>query len=132
MITEVPPRQRAGTPLTLDASAKVTITFIDDRKGPTIHGTVDLNNRFYQAGGQFSDFWFRKLDLITMPHQVWVAIAHYADDIDYLEWYDREEDKAYQVNYLVAAQTGRSYNAGIGRRYGVPRKHFRVLDQRDF
>ena len=120
MTAEVAARRRAGSPLTEDQSKRVNIFFMDDRKGRTQHGTVDLVGRFYQIGGQFSDFHFRKRDLITMPFQVWTQLERYRDYLQYLEWYDREQDVAYLCTYADAVQHGVSYSAGIGVRWGVP------------
>lgn len=131
MNNEKPPFQRAGTPLTRDASAKVQLTFEDERKGTTIHGTVDLNNRFYQAGGQFSDFFFRKHRTITMPQGIWDQLFNnYSDDVDYIEWYDREQNVAYRVHWVDAILFGATYEAGIGQRYGIPASLFTKTDKR--
>lgn len=117
--------KRAGTPLTSDMSKRVDLSFMDSIKGRTRHGTVDLSQRFYQIGGQFSDFHFRKLDLITMPYEIWEQLqADYAAYLNFLEWYDREENAAYLVAWDDAVKHGRPYSAGIGRRYGVPFRHF--------
>lgn len=124
MSTSVAARQRAGTPLTSDTSKKVNVSFRDDRKGMTQHGTVDLVNRMYQIGGQFSDFHFRKRDLITMPLAVWEQLERYAPYLNFIEWYDREENAAYLCSYDDALAFGEVYSAGIGRRYGVPFTYF--------
>lgn len=131
-MNEKPARQRAGTPLTLDASAKRQLTFEDGRKGTTIHGSVDLNNRFYQAGGQFSDFFFRKNRTITMPLGIWEQLLNeYSTDLDYIEWYDREENVAYRVPFVDAALFGQPYEAGIGWRFGIPSKYFTKTGERE-
>jgi hypothetical protein len=116
----VPAKQRAGTPLTDDPRKRVDLSFIDQRKGRTRHGTIDFAQHFYQIGGQFSDFHFRKRNLITMPFEIWEQLQAYGAYLNYIEWYDREENAAYLVSMEEAVDFGEVYSAGIGQRYGVP------------
>ncbi len=89
------------------------------------NGLYDPSQRLYQCGGEFSSFVYWKRREITLPKEVWDAIAA---GCGWLEFIDHEKN----VCWRVAAETWKAhaqeYNAGIGVRLGLGLDYFTVLD----
>jgi hypothetical protein len=111
--SRLPIDQRAGTRIDHRSTVKI-FTTIDGRR--ELHGLLDQRQRFYQCGGDFADFTYWKLRIISLPKDVWEEIADYCRRIECI---DHEDNRCYSIHPEVLASNLEEYDAGIGPRVGA-------------
>jgi hypothetical protein len=114
--------ERAGTRL---SDAKVAVP---DAKG-RIHGYLDTDQRIYQGGGELMNFVYRAKNLISLDLQVWQFIQPYVDRIEMI---DHGRNEVYEVSSRLFSQGFQVYEAGIGKRVGLPIDHWTRKDAGGF
>lgn len=107
-------------------------TVIDHRFAEKIYGTVHGKKReiglmsqpqdLFQCGGEFNSFVYWKERLVSIPLDVWEQIE---GKVQRWELIDHDAEVCWVTDMDVAKREGKVYDAGIGRRFGVPLDHFR-------
>jgi hypothetical protein len=90
-------------------------------------GLFDESQRVFQTGGEFSQFIYWKLKLVTLPIGTWQRIRGIAD---WIEIIDHEKNECWRISKGKFMTHAVTYNAGIGQRIGVVMHHWDIIDAR--
>lgn len=113
--------RRAGTELDHKWTRPVEGT---GRKGTLQHGLLDTRQRVFQTGGELSNFVFWKRKLVSLPYSVWLQVSEKAD---WIEIVDHERNECWRIATAKIKAHGVTYEAGIGKRLGVPMEHWDII-----
>lgn len=84
-------------------------------------GYIDSSAHLYQGGGEAEDFIYWKERLVTFQADLWEQLCGpLGRHIQYLEMVDRVANRVYRTSFQTARDAGHWYDAGIGKRWGVP------------
>jgi hypothetical protein len=90
------------------------------------HGVIDVALRIAQLGGEPGNFIYRKLNIVTMAHEVWEQIRAQCDRIEII---DHTMNRCYSIpTWICRKHTGTVYNAGIGDRIGWDAEWWTITD----
>jgi len=88
------------------------------------HGLYDESQRIYQTGGEMSMFIYWKAKLVSIDYDVWLQIA---GKVDWIEIIDHEKNECWRISMKKVMKTSTTYDAGIGKRLGVPMEYWHVI-----
>jgi hypothetical protein len=88
-------------------------------------GLFDESQRLFQTGGEFSQFIYWKLKLVTLPIGTWERIRNIAD---WIEIVDHEKNECWRISKGKFLKHAVRYNAGIGERIGASMRVWDVID----
>lgn len=82
------------------------------------HGLYDSRQRVFQCGGEYANFVYQKLQLLTLD----IAVYQQARDLgaEWYEWVDHSLNQCWRISRTVADAYGQTYANKIGQRWGVP------------
>src|SRR5512146_367999 len=83
------------------------------------HGAIDKRQRTYQNGGEFRNFLFSKLGVLSLDLNAWNQVLA-SEDVEFVELIDRDLNECWRIRKPTAIECGYEYDAGIGPRWGVP------------
>jgi hypothetical protein len=88
------------------------------------HGTYDRRQRVFQCGGEYANFVYHRLGLLTLDADVFLKALSLG--AERLEWVDHELNQCWSVTRIDAQKHGKAYEDRIGRRWGIPLDYARV------
>jgi hypothetical protein len=106
--------RRAGTVLDHRWTHKINV-------GKRHHGLYDESKRVYQTGGDLDKFVFWKMQLVTLDYQAWIQVV---EKTDWIEIIDHQRNECWRIPMARARKRAVRYEAGAGRRIGIPIKHW--------
>lgn len=87
-------------------------------------GLFDESQRVFQTGGEFSQFIYWKLKLVTLPMGTWEKVRSIAE---WIEIIDHEKNECWRISKNKFMKHAVRYNAGIGERIGARMEHWTVI-----
>lgn len=118
-----PGLQRAGTVI----DHRWAHSIMGTGKRRTQQGLYDESQRLYQTGGDLDKFVFWKLKLVSISYEAWVQVVN---KVDWIEIIDHARNECWRLPMGRGRKHAVMYDAGIGRRVGVPIKHWDVVTHR--
>lgn len=94
------------------------------RRGTLVHGLYDESQRIYQTGGELKHFIYWKHKLVTFNKEAWDQFWQRAD---WIEVIDHERNECWRIALAKAIKSAKVYDAGIGKRVGVPMNLWDVI-----
>jgi len=94
------------------------------KRGPLVHGLYDESQRLYQTGGELSHFIYWKHRCVSFAKDAWDQIFQRAD---WIEVIDHERNVCWRIAMGKAIKAAFTYDAGIGKRIGVPMNLWDVI-----
>lgn len=112
--------QRAGTVLD---HRWVHPIMSEGKRRRTQHGLYDESKRLYQTGGELDKFVFWKMQLVSLSWDAWRQVV---EKTDWIEIIDNVRNECWRIPMARARKYAVTYEAGIGRRVGIPIKHWSI------
>ena len=112
--------RRAGTVIDHRWAHKI---IVGRKSRPIHHGIYDESQRLYQTGGELDKFVFWKMKLVTLSYEAWLQVV---EKTDWIEIIDHVRNECWRIPMARARKHAVRYEAGVGRRIGIPIKHWSV------
>lgn len=88
------------------------------------NGLYDESQRIYQTGGEIDKFVFWKLKVVSVAYDAWTQVS---EKVDWIEIIDHRRNECWRVPMARAKKYLVKYEAGVGKRIGVPIRHWDIV-----